>query len=179
MNFGNKTLAGSVLFVGSVLYVLGTVVGEKFGKETLIYNAPVLALGLLMIVSTYYLQKAFKSTLFSILIAMAGVSTLGIGLVGYTMFDSTIYYAFAAIGYVFFGLSAIMSYKFEKAPLSYFSVALGVIAFVALLLWPTGIELVAGIKATPIIVDFAVLLWLIGFSAHIIGDSNNLPANSN
>ena len=45
MNFGNKTLAGSVLFVGSVLYVLGTVVGEKFGKETLIYNAPVLALG--------------------------------------------------------------------------------------------------------------------------------------
>jgi hypothetical membrane protein len=170
MGYGNKTLAGSILFVGGILYVLGTIIGEKFGKESLVYNVPVLLLGLFMIASTYYIQRAFKSTLFSGSLALAGIGTVGVGLLGYLMFDATFYYVFAGIGYVFFGLSAIISYKFERSPLSYFSVLLGVVAFTALLLWPLGIELVAGVKATPIIVDFAIVLWLIGFGAHIIGE---------
>jgi hypothetical protein len=50
---------------------------------------------------------------------------------------------------------------------------LAVFSLIALILWGADIELSPGIKITPILVDFPVLLWLIGFGAHIIGNSNN------
>ena len=168
MSYGNKTISGSILFVGAVVYILGTVAGEKFGNVTL-YNASVVLLGLLMLLSVYFIQKAFKSIIFSALIALAGIGTIGVGLLTYA---STEYYVLAGIGYIFFALSAIMSYKYEKAPLSYLSIILGVIALLSLGLWAGNIELGPGIKFTPIIIDMAMLLWLSGFGAHIIGEKD-------
>ena len=168
MSYGNKTLSGSILFVGAVVYILGTVAGEKFGNATL-YNASVVILGLLMLLSVYFIQKAFKSIILSAFIALAGIGTIGVGLLTYA---STEYYVFAGIGYIFFALAAIMSYKFEKAPLTYLSVILGVIALVSLGLWAGNIELGPGIKVTPIIIDMAMMLWLSGFGAHIIGEKD-------
>ena len=168
MSYGNKTLSGSILFVGAVVYILGTVAGEKFGNVTL-YNASVVLLGLLMLLSVYFIQKAFKSIIFSALIALAGIGTIGVGLLTYA---STEYYVLAGIGYIFFALSAIMSYKYEKAPLTYLSIILGVIALLSLGLWAGNIELGPGIKITPIIIDMAMLLWLSGFGAHIIGEKD-------
>lgn len=165
----NKTFAGSLLFIGGILYVLGTVIGDKYGN-TLIYNTSVFLLGLFMIAGAYFIQQAFKSGLFSILLVIAGIGTLGVGVLPQ---DSTIYFAFAAIGYVAFALSAVMSYKYEKPPLSYLSVVLAVFSLIALILWAADIELGSGIKVTPILVDFPVLLWLVGFGAHIIGKSND------
>ena len=174
MAYGNKTIAGSFLFVGGVLYIFGANIGGKYGND-MIVNLSVVLLGLLMIASTYFIQRAFKSTLFSILIAIAGVGTVGVGLFPW---GSEIYYVLAGIGYVFFGLSAIMSYKFEKSPLSYLSILLGVLAFIALVLWAFGIDLGSGVKVTPLAVDNLILPWLIGFGAHIIGDSSDKSVTS-
>jgi hypothetical protein len=44
---------------------------------------------------------------------------------------------------------------------------------IALVLWLGNIDLGSGMMVTPIIADFPVLLWLIGFGAHIIGDSSS------
>ena len=167
MGLGNKTISGSLLFVAAVVYLLGTVIGEKFGNMT-VYNAAILLLGLLMLVSVYFIQLAFKAPLFSGLIALAGIGTIGISVLTYA---STEYYVFAGIGYIFFGLSAIMSYKYEKTPLSYLSILLGVGSLIALLLWAANVDLGSGMKVTPIIIDMLVLLWLTGFGAHIIGEN--------
>ena len=168
MPYGNKTLAGSILFVGAIIYILGTIAGEKFANLTL-YNASVVLLGLLMLIAAYFVQSAFKSIVFSALLALAGIGTIGIGLLSYA---STEYYVFAGMGYVFFALSAIMSYKYEKAPLSYLSIVLGVAALVALGLWVGNVDLGSGMMVTPIIIDMIVLLWLSGFGAHIIGEKD-------
>jgi hypothetical protein len=168
MDYGNKTISGSLLFIGSVVYLLGTVVGEKFGN-TIVFNAAVVLLGLLMLVSVYFIQRAFKSTLFSAILALAGIGTIGVGLL---TFGSTEYYVFADIGYIFFALSAIMSYKYEKAPLSYLSVILGVGSLLAFLLWVASVDLGSGMKVTPIIIDTLILLWLTGFGAHIINKTD-------
>lgn len=165
MPYGNKTLSGSILFVGAIIYILGTIAGEKFANVTL-YNASVVLLGVLMLISVYFIQNAFKSIIFSASLALAGIGTIGIGLLTYA---STEYYAFAGLGYVFFALSAIMSYKYEKAPLSYLSIILGAAALVTLGLWVGNVDLGSGMKVTPIIIDMIVLLWLSGFGAHIIG----------
>jgi len=168
MDYGKKTLSGSILFVGSIIYLLGTITAEKFGNVTL-YNASIVLLGILMLISVYFIQNAFKSPIFSGLLALAGIGTIGVGLLTYA---STEYYAFAGIGYVFFGLSAIMSYKYEKAPLGYISVVLGAASLLALGLWAGNVDLGSGMKVTPIIIDMLVLLWLSGFGAHIIGEKD-------
>jgi len=165
MDYGNKTLSGSILFVGCIIYLLGTVTGEKFGNMTL-YNAAVVVLGVLVLISIYFIQKAFKSIIFSGMLALVGISAVGIGLLTYA---STEYYVFAGLGYVFSGLSAIMSYRYAKAPLSYLSVILGAASLAALGLWAGNVDLGSGMKVTPIIVDTLQLLWLAGFAAHIIG----------
>ena len=114
MPYGNKTLSGSILFVGAIIYILGTIAGEKvvgvFANVTL-YNASVVLLGVLMLISVYFIQNAFKSIIFSASLALAGIGTIGIGLLTYA---STEYYVFAGLGYVFFAISAILSYKYEK-----------------------------------------------------------------
>lgn len=168
MGYGNKTLSGSILFVGSVIYILGTILGDKYGNITL-YNASIVLLGILMIISVYFIQKAFESILFSLSLVLAGVGTIGVGLL---TFASTEYYILAGMGYIFFAISAILSYKLEKAPLNYISVILGAVALLALGLWVGNVDLGGGIMVTPITIDMLVLLWLAGFGAHIIGEKD-------
>lgn len=168
MSNGNKTLAGSILFVGSVIYILGTILGEKYGSITL-YNASIVLLGILMLVGAYFVQKAFKSIIFSLSLILAAVGTIGVALLTYA---STEYYVLAGIGYVFFAISAIISYKYVKTPLNYVSVVLGVAALLALGLWAGNVDLGSGIMVTPITIDMIVLLWLAGFGAHIIGEKD-------
>ena len=170
----NKTITGSLLFVGGIIYVLGTVIGDKYGN-TLLYDSSVFLLGLFMVIGAYFIQLAFKSGLFSILLAIAGIGTIGVGAFPQ---DSTIYFAFAGIGYIAFALCAILSYRYEKLPLSYLSIVLGAFSLIALILWVFEIELSPGVTVSPIIVDFPILLWLIGFGAHIIGNSNNTSTPS-
>lgn len=165
----NKKIAGLLLNIGGILYILGTVIGDKYGN-TMIYNLSVLLLGIFMVIGAYFIQLTFKFEVFSILLAIAGIGTAALGLVAQ---DSMIYFVFAGIGYISFAFSAILSYRFEKSPLGYISIALGLFTLLALVLWVSGLELSPGITITPIIADFPILLWLISFGAHIIGCSNN------
>jgi uncharacterized membrane protein len=168
MNFGNKTIAGSLLFVGGVVYIFGFGAGAHYGNVQ-VENASIVVLGLLMVASAYFVQKGFKSIIFSILIALAGIGTIGIGVATWSV---DVYNLFAAVGYIFFGLSAIMSYKFAKSPFSYISIALGALALIMLGLWASGVDLGGGIIISPISVDNLVMPWLLGFGAHIIGASD-------
>jgi hypothetical protein len=170
MGYGNKTVSGSLLFVAAVVYLIGTVVGEKFGNMEL-YSAAIVALGVLMLVGVYFIHMAFKSMLFSALLGLAGIGTLGVGVLTYFSYATTEYYVFAAVGYVAFALASIASYKFEKNPLSYLSIFLGAAQLIALALWAGNIDLGGGMKVTPLIIDLLLLLWLTGFGAHIIGES--------
>ena len=161
-----KTIAGSILFFAGIIYILGTIIGDKY--SLLIYNSSVLSFGLFMIFGIYFVQKAISNPIFSILLAIGGIGTAALGLLPP---DSMIYFVFAVIEYVAFGLGAILSYKFVGSPLGYFLIILGIVSFISLGLWISGIELSPGISVTPIIADFSARLWLIGFGAHQIGNS--------
>lgn len=161
-----KTIAGAILFFGGIVYVLGTTIGDKYCL--LIYKLSVLFLGVFVIIGAYFVQKSISNPVFSILLAIAGTVTAARGLLPQ---DSTIYFVFAGIEYVAFGLCAILSYKFVGSPLGYFSITLGVVSFISVGLWISGIELSPGISVTPIIADLADRLWLIGFGSHMISNS--------
>ena len=78
---GKPDLADSLLFIGAVVYVLRTISGERVFENMDIYNLSVVLLGVFMIAGAYFLQRAFKSVVFSILVVIAGIYSLGIGLV--------------------------------------------------------------------------------------------------
>jgi len=171
MNVINKTISGSLLFVGCVIYFMGTIIGEKF-SSSLSYNLAVSVLGIFMIGSVYFLSRFLKPKIFPVLMLLAGIGTLGVGVLGYLDWGSTIYYVFAGLGYVFFSISAIMAYRYERSPFSYMSIILGFTSLVALGLWVGNVDLGSGVMVTPILVDYPILLWLTGFGVHLIAEKN-------
>jgi len=167
MSLGNKDISGLLFFVGPVIYFMGDIIKTRFAIG-ISHNLGMSLLGVFMIVGAYFLYRAVNSKIFSISLVLAGVGSLGVGVYGYLDFLSTIYYVFAGLAYLFFILSAIMAYKYEKSPFSYVSVILGLTSLIALILWVGQVDL----RVTPIFVDFPILLWLTGFGAHLIAEEN-------
>ena len=168
MIFANKTVAGTMLFVGGVIYVFGVGIAEHYSNTTVL-NTSVILSGLLIIAGAIFIQRALKSMPFTILLILAGISAFYILLPG----GSNEYNALAYIGYIFAGLAAIMSYKFVKSPMSYISVLLGILALIMFGLWVSGVDLGSGVKISSSAIDNLILPWLIGFGAYMIGDSGN------
>ena len=186
MDYDNRKIAGLLLFVGGVQCVLGIIIAEALysgystsqnyisdlgvGPSALIFNSSVFFLGVLGIASAYFIQRAFKSGILSILLALASIGAVGVGL--FTEDILVIHFISSLIVFAFSGISAIVSYKFEKPPLSYVSSVLGVATLSALALMASGIYLGLGVGGIERMIAYPALLWMIGFGAHLIGDSS-------
>jgi hypothetical membrane protein len=159
-----KSAAGTILFIAGVQYVSIVSLAEQYSNSTLL-NFSVALTGLLLIIAAFFILKAYKSTPFTALLALAGIGTIGVGLLPV---NSNEYLALAYTGYIFAGLAAILSYKFSKSPLSYLFAIMGALTLVVFVLWVAG-------QLPPSTVDNLVLSWMIAFGATIIGDSNKKP----
>ena len=193
-NNGTKT-AGLLLFVGGVQSVLGIMIAEalypsysisqnyvsdlSIGPSVLIFNSSVFLLGVLGLVSVYFLRSVFKSRIFSAFLALTFIGAIGDGLC--TENQLILHLSFAVIAFAFGGISAIMSYKFEESPLSYGSMVLGVVTLLALALFSSGVTLGLGLGGINLglgpggierIVVYPILLWIIGLGAYLIGSSS-------
>jgi hypothetical protein len=66
-----------------------------------------------------------------------------------------------------------MSYKLQKPPFSYFSVILGVVMLLALVLFASGTFLGLGKGGMERMIAYPALLWAIGFGGHLISYSSD------
>ena len=190
MTYDNRKIAGLLLIVGGILCVLGMIVAEALypsystsenyisdlgvGPSALIFNSSVFLLGVLAVCAAYFIQKAFNFKLFSILAAIIGIGAMGVGL--FTEDAGVIHTVFSLITFLFAGISAIVSYKLQKPPLSYVSVVLGSVSLVALVLFASGFYLDLGKGGMERMIAYPALLWTIGFGGHLIGDSKDTSA---
>lgn len=186
MKYDNKSIAGFLVFVGGVQCVLGIIIAEALypgystsenwisdlgiGPSALIFNSSVFLLGVLGITGTYFIHRVFNSRLFSILLAIANMGAIGVGL--FTEDFGIVHTIFAVILFLFTGLTAILSYKLQKPPLSYLSVILGALALLAIVLVGSGTYLGLGKGGMERMIVYPALLWVIGFGAHLIGSSD-------
>ena len=107
MHYKNGILAGSLLLVAGIVDVLGIAGGGSF-ESGLVWNLSVFLFGLLLIVSAYFVQKALNSKVFSFLLAVAGIGTIGValfcgcfGLLLSLVGDKPLlYYPFTCVGYL-------------------------------------------------------------------------------
>jgi hypothetical membrane protein len=187
MKYDDRKIAGSLLFVGAVLCVLGIIVAEALytgystsenyisdlgvGPSSLIFNSSLFLLGVLTVSGAYFIQRAFDFRLFSIFAAITGIGAMGVGL--FPEDAGVVHVVFSFITFLFAGLSAIMSYKLQKQPFSYFSVILGVVVLLALVLFASGTFLGLGKGGMERMIAYPALLWAIGFGGHLISYSSD------
>jgi len=186
MKYENRKIAGLLLFIAGVQCVLGIIIAETLypgystsenyisdlgvGSSALIFNSSVFLLGVLVVADAYFVQRAFNSKLFSILLIITGIGAMGVGL--FTEDAGVMHVIFSLITFIFAGVSAMLSYRLLKPPLSYFSIILGALSLLALILFASGNYLGLGKGGMERMIAYPTLLWAIGLGSHVIGYSN-------
>jgi hypothetical membrane protein len=191
MSYSDRKIAGAILFVGVLQFVVGLNVAEDLypgysvsmnyisdlgatcditcnivQPSSAIFNSSVILLGLLILVATFFIHRAFRTKLLSILLVLTGVGAIGVGVFSETTL--TLHWIFALITFLFGGLSAIASYKIEKAPKNYLSAMLGILTLAALVLFISGRFLGLGPGGMERMIVYPALLWGIGLGSYMM-----------
>jgi hypothetical membrane protein len=188
----NASKAGVAIFGGAVQFSIGLILAEIyypsynvstnavsdlgancsttscqiFQPASTIFNSSVFILGLFVIVGALFLQRAFHWKPATIMIALAGVGALGVGLFPET---AGIWHSiFTLIVFLFAGLSAVVTARFQKKPMSYFSIILGLLTLASLVLYVGGNYLGLGQGGMERMVVYPVLLATIAFGGHLM-----------
>ncbi len=187
----NASKAGITLFVGVVQFGILIIVAEAvsptysvssnpisdlgkiFPASAVIFNPSIALLGLLVLASAFFIQKAFKWKPATAVIALAGLGALGVGLFPEGS-PYNLHGLFSLVTFLFIGLSAVVTARFQKAPLSYFSVILGVLTLIAMILYipaggSYGNTLSIGVGGLERMIVYPVLLWSLAFAGHLMG----------
>ncbi len=194
MALSDASKAGVAIFVGAVQFSIGLVLAEIYYPNynvslnyvsdlgatcpgggaacvinqptSMIFNTSIVILGLLILVGAYFLNRAFHWRPATILIALAGIGALGVGLFPET--TGIWHQLFSLVVFLFGGLSAIVTARFQKKPMLYFSVILGLATLIALLLYMAGDYLGLGAGGMERMVVYPMLVWSIGFGGHLM-----------
>jgi len=196
MDYDNNRIAGLLFIVAVVQYILVVVISESIysgysvqqylsdlgdwsvaGNNAAIFNGSALLWGTFLIAGAYFIQQIFKNRLFTSLLAVSGVGAVVSAVVSLNI-SFEVHGMFGLVAFLFGAASAIMSYKFVKAPLSYISVVLGAVILLATVLFMLGqgdsaFYLGLGVGGIERFVVYPYLLWMLGFGAYLIGDSSN------
>jgi len=183
MNYAHRKVAGALIFIGGSQLVIGMIVAEAVypgysvsqnfisdlgvGPAALIFNPSVFLLGLMVIASAYFIDRAFGNHLVTALFALTGIGAMGVGIFPENV--PLVHLAFSFVTFLFGGLSAIAAYRIERPPLNYFSIVMGVISLSALVLLATGIFWGLGKGGMERMIAYPTLLWAIGFGGYLIG----------
>lgn len=197
MTLSNATKSGAFIFVGAVQFGVFLVVSEiiysaygtggysvsadsisalgancpsggtcYFPPSALLFDSTVALLGLFLLVGAYFLHRAYRWMPATTMLALTGIGALGVGI--FNGSTGIWHEIFSLIAFFFAGVSAIVTYRFQRMPMSYFSVFLGVVTLVALFLYVPGIYLGLGGGGMERMVVYPVVLWGIGFGGHLM-----------
>ncbi len=135
------------------------------------FNSSEVVFGVLVVLSAYFFHRAYRYKPASVMIAIAGLALIGVG----TFNESWApwHSIFSLITFLFAGLSAIVTFRFQRHPLSYISVALGSISLIALILYVSasgsfGNAIGIGPGGLERLIVYPVLAWAIAFGGHLM-----------
>lgn len=191
MTYSNKKVAGALVFVAATQFVLGLIVSEALypdystsgnyisdlgvGPSSYIYNSSVFLLGLLLIIGTYFFQRAFREyKVLIVTLILTSIGAMGVGV--FTEDFGIIHPILSFITFFFGGLSAMFSVictrvhkiKLIKMPFSIMTVVLGVMCLGALVLYFARIDLGLGMGGMERMIAYPILMWGAGFGAYLI-----------
>jgi hypothetical membrane protein len=190
MAYSNSKVAGTLVLVGVTQFVISMIVSEALyptystsrnyisdlgvGPSALIFNSSVFLLGLLVLIGAYFLQRAFRFELFTVMLVLTGVGAMGVGI--FTEAFGVLHAVVSLIAFLFGGLSAIVSvlcsrvHKFPlvKMPFSALSIIFGLMTLVALALFGSGVYLGLGAGGMERMIAYPALMWGAGFGGYLL-----------
>jgi hypothetical membrane protein len=202
MGLSNASKSGVAIFAGAVQFGIGLILAEVYYPNynvstnaisdlgatcpsgggpcvinqpaSTIFNTSVVILGLLILVSGYFFQRSFRYKPSTAVILLSGVGAIGVGLFPET---TGIWHGlFSLITFLFAGLSALVNAKFQRKPLFYISIALGLFTLVATVLYVGTEYLGLGQGGMERMIVYPVLLWVLGFGGHLMATDDPIPA---
>lgn len=178
MKFPSKILAGALIFLGTIWLLMAIVVSEVLypgyqatqmisdlgvGSTASIFNTSIIFCGVLIIAASYLLRKAGTDILFSALMAVIGLCQVCVGLFPENM--GALHIIPASIVFLSGCVIAIVSYRVFLPPWAWFSIAIGIIVLLAIILfitkYPTGLS-PGGLER---VIAYPLLFWALGSSA--------------
>jgi hypothetical membrane protein len=192
MLLADRKLAGFLAFIGGVECLLGISIAEELypnysvsanfisdlgatcrsGTCTImepsssIFNSSVALLGVFVIAASYFFYRSTKKMTFPILLILSGIGALGVGFFPET--TGVIHAIVSLIVFLFGGLSAVASFKFQELPMNYLSIVLGAVTLAALALFLSGNYLGLGQGGMERMIADPALFWLVGFGAYLM-----------
>jgi hypothetical membrane protein len=191
----NSTLGGALLYIGALQWFLGILLAEAWdsgynsridyiselgvGSTAAIYNTSVFVLGLCMVLAAYFMFRAIRCRVQSLLLAISGIGAMGLGI-----FYGTIqpWHSLCTLIAIVFGcLAAISSYKIQSPPVSYVSVILGVMALAAAIIFFPYLGLPMGSTETYLGMAkgslerwaiYPILAWAMSHGSHMVNARN-------
>jgi hypothetical membrane protein len=187
----NASKAGVAIFAGAVQFSIGLILAEIYypnynvstnyvsdlgapctpnpclvNQPSTVFNSSIVLLGLTILVGAFFLQRAFHWKPATAMIALAGIGALGVGLFPET--TGNLHGIFSLILFLFAGLSAVVTARFQKSPMFYFSIVLGFVTLGALLLFVGSVYLGLGPGGMERMIVYPVLLWSVAFGGHLM-----------
>jgi hypothetical membrane protein len=139
----------------------------------IIFDTSIALLGICVLVSSYFIYRYFRWKPVTGLLALTGIGALGVGIFNESA-PFSLHEIFSLITFLAIGLAALISYRLQKPPLGYFSVILGLVALVALVLFipdtgvAAGADLGIGAGGLERLIVYPVLFWSLAFAGHLI-----------
>jgi len=187
-------VAGALIFVAVTQFALCLTISEALysgysiygnyisdlgvGPSSIIFNSSVFLLGLLLIIGTYFLQRAFREyKALTVMLILTSIGAMGVGV--FTEDFEMMHSVVSFIAFLFSGLSAIFSvicsrvhkFKLLKMPFSIITVILGVMCHGALLVFIGKIDFGLGVGGIERMIVYPVLMWGAGFGGYLIAYS--------
>lgn len=132
-----------------------------------IFTISIIIFGASMLIATYLLWKGGSDRVFPVLLALAGIGSIGVGL--FNEIDHTpLHILSALLAFGFGGIAAISSSRLSKPPFSYVSIFLGLMTLIALVLLRTQNYLDLGVGGMERMVAYPIIFWAIGFGTYLM-----------
>jgi hypothetical membrane protein len=186
------TKSGLLLFLAGFFIFMGIITGEifytaefntrdnyiselaaKINPETTfqqlsarIFDYSMAAAGLMVLISTWFVQKIFKKLLMTIPMAFLGVGIVGVGI--FPGHLQPYHGILALIVFISGGVSAIVSFKIVNAPLRYVFAGFGIIALVLLSFQKFFIPTL-GVGGAERWLFYPVVFWITGMGTYLLG----------
>ncbi|HKZ93843.1 MAG TPA: DUF998 domain-containing protein [Candidatus Bathyarchaeia archaeon] len=186
MELFERKFAGALVFVGGAQFLVAMIIAEALypgysvslnyisdlgvGPSAIIFNLSVSVFGLTIVAASFYIRRIFKNLLLSSLVALAGVGAIGVGLFPENV--PPLHGIFSFVAFFFGAVSAIAAYMIQKSPIRYFSVLMGVMSLLALILFATRNDLGLGIGGMERMIAYPIILWAIGFGGYLMNHFN-------
>jgi hypothetical membrane protein len=190
----NPTIAGLLFFLAGSLIIMGIITGEMFypaqyGYTTAknmisdlgateppnslitqpsatIFNTTMMFAGALILIGTYFVFKAYKDPIVTILMGLMGLGVLGVGIFPGNM--NPMHPIFAMIAFVCGGLAAIISYRIIKSPFRYVAILFGVITLFFLVTNGYFMPIMGG-GGVERWIAYPAVLWVSGLGGYLLG----------